>query len=440
MNRLILAEPGLASYTGHQQAHARALAAECRHRGFAFLALASANADDAVLTNFPARKAFRIGVFDRPGSGGWLAPIVHWRIWSRRYQQDFTVALQDLDPAEDLLVLNTVKVPVLEGFSRWLTAQRADGPATVVVLRLPVEEGLPRGRLPQASRWLYRRVLNRLREQLGQRLLLAADAQLIAEDFERLIQRPVAAIPLPIDVPPPVPLHKYPASVHLVFPSPARRRGFELVPSALETAFARHPELTAAVRLPVKPRDRDREVIAQLETMAPRVRLVRDALPNAEFYSLLSGADVVLLSYDPVVFAKRSSQILIECAALGRPVIVTAGSFLDAECRAAGIVAVTAEAFTSEALADAIGHFIADRERLAAAAWSACPKHRGRHSVTAFMDRLVEFTASCETARTATASQTAADGCGATAVQQKLCLPTPAPAPPASPRRGSAWR
>lgn len=398
MNRLILAEPGLAGRTGHQQAHARALAAECQRRGFKFLALASANADDAVLADFPARKAFRIGVFDRPGSAGWLAPLVDGRSWSRQYQRDFAAALQDLDPAEDLLVLNTVKVPVLEGFSRWLTARRADGPATVVVLRLPVEEGLPRGRFPQASRWLYRRVLNRLRKQLGQRLLLAADARLIGENFERLIRQPVASIPLPIDVPKPVPPHTGRAPVHLVFPSPSRRRGFELLPSAFEAALARHPLLTATVRLPAMPRDRDREVIARLEAMAPRVRLLGDALPDAEFYSVLSEADVVLLSYDPGVFAQRSSQILIECAALGRPVIVTAATFLENECRAARIIAVTAEAFTSEAMADAIGRFIDDRERLAAAAWSACPEHRRRHSVTAFMDRLVAFAASCETA------------------------------------------
>lgn len=398
MNRLILAEAGLAGQTGHQQAHARALAAECERRGFEFLALASASADDAGLTDFPARKTFRIGVFDRPASGGWLAPLVGWRAWSRQYHHDFTVALQDLDPAEDLLVLNTVKVPVLEGFSRWLTARRAAGPATVVVLRLPVEEGLPRGRLPQASRWLYGRVLNRLRQQLGQRLLLAADAPLIAEGFERLIRRPVTSIPLPIDVPPPVPPRNDRALVHLVFPSPSRRRGFELLPSAFEAALAHHHELAATVRLPAKPRERDLKVIAQLETMAPRVRLLGDALPDADFYSVLSDADVVLLSYDPAVFAQRSSQILIECAALGRPVIVTAGTFLEQECRAAGIVGVTAEAFTSEALADAIGRFIDDRERLAAAAWSACPAHRQRHSVVAFMDRLVAFAASCETA------------------------------------------
>lgn len=420
MNRLILAEPGLAGQTGHQQAHARALAAECRRRGFSFLALASANANDAVLTEFPARKAFRIGVFDRPGPGCWLAPLVDWRAWSRQYQRDFAAALQDLDLAEDLLVLNTVKVPVLEGFSRWLTARRADGPATVVVLRLPVEEGLPRGRLPQASRWLYRRVLNRLRQQLGQRLLLAADAPLIAEDFERLIRRPVASIPLPIDVPPPVPPRNDRTLVHLVFPSPSRRRGFELLPSAFEAAFAHHRELAATVRLPVKPRGRDREVIARLETMAPRVRLLRDALSDAEFYSVLSDADVVLLSYDPDVFAQRSSQILIECAALGRPVIVTAGTFLEQECRAAGIVGVTAEAFTSGAVADAIGRFIDDRERLAAAAWSAGPEHRQRHSVVAFMDRLVAFAASCETAASGRSSQSAVCGYGAAAVEQDV--------------------
>jgi hypothetical protein len=96
------------------------------------------------------------------------------------------------------------------------------------------------------------------------------------------------------------------------------------------------------------------------------------------------------------VFAKRSSQILAQSAALGRPVIAVAGSFLARECQATGIVGVVAEAFTAEALAAAIEHFVADRERLIAAAWAACPAQRQRHTAAAFIDRLVEFAASCE--------------------------------------------
>ncbi|MCA0341571.1 MAG: glycosyltransferase, partial [Proteobacteria bacterium] len=262
-------------------------------------------------------------------------------------------------------------------------------------LRLGTEEGLPEPIFPRASRWLYRRVLNKLHTQLGPRLLLATDTTLIGDDFEFLIKRPVASISLPIDVPEPAALRAE-KPVHLVFPSVAvSERGFHLLPDALEVALQRCPLLSATVRV-ASPRKSYAPLIARLSAMAPRVHLVHGPLDESKFYALLADAHAVLLPYDPFTWAKRSSQILAQSAALGRPVIVMRGSFLDYECQAAGIVGVTAEAFTAEALADAICRFVKDRERLVAEAWAACPEQRRRHSVGAFMDRLVEFAEGCE--------------------------------------------
>jgi glycosyltransferase involved in cell wall biosynthesis len=130
--------------------------------------------------------------------------------------------------------------------------------------------------------------------------------------------------------------------------------------------------------------------------MAPQVRLVHGALSEERFYQILTDADGVVLPYDPDVFAKRSSQILAQAAALGRPVVVIAGSFLDDECRSAGISAVTAEAYTAAALGGALVRFAMEREKLAKAAWAAGPIHRERHSASAFVDRLLSFGRSCE--------------------------------------------
>lgn len=235
MRRLILAEPGLRGETGHEQAHARMLAAECARRGLAFEVLVSADAEDSIVSALSARKTFIVSVDDRPKSGGSASALLAWRSWSRQYRRDFAAALDHLGVGpDDLLLLNTVKIAVLDGFAGWLTGRASNAsPAFAVILRLDADEGLPGGRLTRLSRWLYRRVLGKLHGQLGKRLLVATDTRLIGEDFERLIGRPIASIPLPIEVPQPDPPRPVSASTHLVFPSSARGRGFHLLPDAL---------------------------------------------------------------------------------------------------------------------------------------------------------------------------------------------------------------
>lgn len=391
MRRLILAEPGLKGTTGHEHAHARVLAAECARRGLEFELLASAQATDGAIAGLSAQRTFRVSVYARAPAGR-MAALEAVRKWSRKFRKDFETALGALQAGpEDLLLLNTVKVPVVAGFSRWLS-ERPERlrPSVAVALRLGAEEGLPDRLMPDLSRWLYRRLLVRLRRLLGDRLLLASDTQLIGDEFARLAGRSVASIPLPIDVPEARPPDPSPDLVRLVFPSSGVDRGFQLLPRALASAMFRTPGLVATVRLPLHRRDGDEAAITELEEMA-HVKLIRDPLDEPAFYGLLSDADAVLLPYDPDVFAKRSSQILAQSAALGRPVIVVAGTFLDHECRSTGIVSATAGAFTSEALAEAINQFAATRERLMRDAWQACPVQRRRHSAAGFLDQLVEF-------------------------------------------------
>lgn len=397
VKRLVLVEPGLIRAIGHEQAHACVLAAECAKRAIGFRVLANKNAEDGVLSDLAAQRAFGVSVYAKAQPAGALDILKIRRTWSHRYRDDFHCALDAVDiDQHDLFLLNTVTISVLDGYRLWLGKRLPEErPATAVILRLGAEEGLPGRLYPRLSRWFYRRSILKLRRQLDGRLLLATDTKAIGRDFARLARLPVADIPLPIAVPaatPPLPSQ----SVSVVFPSTAyAHKGFALLPEALRLAIQRRSELRATVRVADAP-ESVASVIDQLQAMVPQVRLVHGALSEERFYQILSEADGVLLPYDPVVFAKRSSQILAQAAALGRPVIVIAKSFLDKECRSAGISAVTAEAFTAAALGDALVRFALVREDLAKAAWAAGPVHRERHSASAFMDQLLRFARSCE--------------------------------------------
>ena len=401
MKRLVLVGPGIEISHGHDFHHACTIAQECARRCIPLDVLASHKVDADVSSELTCQTAFRIGVYDRPRFKHPINSVAAYISWSRLYREDFAAALDGQIGADDLLLVNTITISGLAGLAGWLASKPAEKrPATAVILRFGAEEGLPRSRsaLPRVSRALYRRVLDRLHRLLGPRLLLAADTRLIGEDFEHLIGRPVARIPFPISVPEPVPPRPGPRPAHLLFlTSSTSEKGFHLLPDALATAFTASPDLSATVRV-VNPRKSYAPLVERLRAMAPRVRILDGALDNASYYDALSQTDAVLLPYDPRVFAKRSSQILAEAASSGRAVIVPAGSFLDHERLTTGIVGMPIEAFTSEALAEAIGRFVADKDRLITAAWAACPDQRKRHGVTAFVDRLVEFAATANRA------------------------------------------
>lgn len=72
--------------------------------------------------------------------------------------------------------------------------------------------------------------------------------------------------------------------------------------------------------------------LRELESADPRqVRLVgrdEDFLPRAHYYELLSSADIVLCLYDARIYRARSSGIMTEALAAGKPVIVPAGTWM----------------------------------------------------------------------------------------------------------------
>jgi hypothetical protein len=309
MRRLVLADPGIEIATGHDYAHACTIGKECARRGVPLEVLASIKADPQIVSALGCRTLFRVGLYDRPGFRHPAHALAAYVSWSRTYRQDFSAALDGRVGADDLLLLNTVTISVLKGFAVWLAGRPAgERPATAVMLRLGVEEGLPRFALPGLSRVLYRRVLDRLHRILGPRLLLGTDTRLIGEDFERLIGKAVAPVPLPISVPEPVPPQCQPRSVHLVFPTAATsEKGFHLLPDAFAASLAAVPDLTATIRV-ANPRRSYAPLVDRLRAMAPRVRILEGALDDARFYGLLCRADAVLLPYDPRVFAKRSSN------------------------------------------------------------------------------------------------------------------------------------
>jgi len=286
----------------------------------------------------------------------------------------------DGDPARDLLLLHSVSAANLAGLTAALPAARL-GALALVLRRTPKEmDRDDPGPQPIAA------ILTGLAAHFGERLRLLADTRPLALLWSAALDRPVAEAPLPV-VAPPVRNAPPGRPPHLLFVGGARvEKGYGLLPDLVgalagEARFTMHsgPVDTAADPL-VQRAHRRLRALAK-----PGLTLLERPLPAAEYLSLLSVSDLVLLPYDARAYGPRSSGILAEARAAGVPAVVPAGCWMaDAAgtdptltfCGKTGFVA---------AVRGALARLPALQQECAAAA----PAWRQRHSPAALLAQLL---------------------------------------------------
>lgn len=236
----------------------------------------------------------------------------------------------------------------------------------------------------------------RLFEQAYQagKLRLATDSERLAGDFAEHTSVPLEVLPIP---------HARPGAAaaravgqrraKICFASLGNARAekgiVEIIDAIrlLRDTYDRRDEIEFFLQL----NDPDNECAARvrsfLEAPLPNVRVARTALSSDEYQGAFSEVDVVLLPYWRDLYASRTSGIFLEAVAAGKPVIVTADTWMTDELRAHGS-GIAIPSRSGKALADAIidvhKNFESYRSRAAESA-DSCMR---RHSSTSLLHKL----------------------------------------------------
>jgi glycosyltransferase involved in cell wall biosynthesis len=191
------------------------------------------------------------------------------------------------------------------------------------------------------------------------------DTQQLCSDYFRLakgIEFRLLPIPFPNTHPDPVSLEKWSVNpaIKLVYLGGARvEKGFNLIPAA-HKALCEEFGATILWRLQAPPNSttEEPEVIAarkQLFAISDgSVETIEHNLSTAEFRSLLISSDIVLLPYLPEFYRARSSGILVQALAAGKPVVVPANTWLSEQANNEGVVVFNNNADFPRAIARAI--------------------------------------------------------------------------------------
>ncbi|MDZ8260895.1 glycosyltransferase [Nostoc sp. ChiQUE01b] len=116
-----------------------------------------------------------------------------------------------------------------------------------------------------------------------------------------------------------------------------------------------------------------------------KVRLLKELLSTEDYYELLASADIVVIPYQPDCYAVRSSGILVESLAAGKPVVVPAKSWM-----ASQINESRASVYDSpNQIADAVVKIVKNFQQFSQAAFEYRSLWRAKHSPDALVKCLI---------------------------------------------------
>jgi hypothetical protein len=250
--------------------------------------------------------------------------------------------------ADDIIFLPTIRTSEL--FALWKAVQSVPAFQSlqfhIVLRRDAAEMDLPEDGAPGIS-LLFRELRA---APAGKAFCFYCDTQQLCNDYAALSSHQTAfgilSIPFPYADPDPISLKKWTASpaVKLVYLGGARvEKGFHLL-SRAETFLRKKylGKLLWHLQAPIAGALEEPEVIIArrhlLSVQDGSVELVERNLSSAEFQSLLLSADIVLLPYLPEFYRARSSGILVQVLAAGKPVIVPADTWLSSQTNGLGAV------------------------------------------------------------------------------------------------------
>lgn len=264
----------------------------------------------------------------------------------------------------DHVLIHTLSVPELDSLIDAAVGE-SGLPSIHVVLRRDADEPSVRNGPGGGIRGSFARIAA---QGSAGRFRFHTDTEALAAQYTALAGGlPVHVLPIPhcLGSADPGDGGRVPGPLRLVYLGDARReKGFHHLP-AVVAALAEDRSPARKVRFILQANTTafgsDRDVEAARRWLAARpadeVELIDAPLSVPAFQRLLVSADIVLLPYDAEAYRRRSSGILVQALAMGRPVVVPAGTWLAAEVDPAAAVVFDAPSDLPAAVQSAVANW-----------------------------------------------------------------------------------
>jgi glycosyl transferase family 1 len=360
--KLIIFDPALLGYHGHHLEFARLIKAELGSV-FDVKFYVNLEAPNRILAELPARPLCRYSIYPPAGN-------FDFQSFKALQETALITALRRIDLREltpaTVFVMHTLTVYQLSGLAEWFTAlPPAHRPKLFLQFQHPLEFGVL-----HASDWAG--ALAIAREAAGMltsagKVVFATNSDLLKDQLSRQLGYAWTLMPVPIHWPNQAQGASSQSEAVFGFYGGLRvEKGSQLLAEAI-SSFTQHTY--SATRFIVHaPRMECDEIASRRLADCNRVQLIRTNFRNKdEYFTEFCRANVILLPYDPHIYALRTSGIFIEALGLGRPVITTDGTWMAHQLRTRSATGLTMASYSAKALCDCLE---AARDAVLNGSWS----------------------------------------------------------------------
>jgi glycosyltransferase involved in cell wall biosynthesis len=376
---ICILEPKLNSYMGHMFNYDHSVCEGARSLGLKVRVLGGKVYMPEIAAALPFEPVFDVA-FQPVETGSrvlnfFLKPLhANWAI----YKEFCSIDRESLTP-DWLVFLGEVSIFNLPAFALWVRKFRpANAPVFVLCLRL----NYCYEKKYKAGFWLFpaMRLLERLSARY--RIRLVTDSDRLSAAYGKFTRLPVAVLPIPHTSSAFTPAQPGPSGIEVLSLGSARHnKGFDLFANAIKSLHERRA--LAGLRFTLQcyvlpdPCHQMGPLVEMLkELKLPDLKLVEGMVDEKRYWELICAAGALVFPYRISEYVGNTSGIFTEALAAGKPVIVTAGTWMEDQLKRFG-AGVTFRDGDAGDLARAILELRDNYPRLAAqaeqrrAAWTA---------------------------------------------------------------------
>lgn len=390
-----LVDPGLIEAGGHYHTQDLSIARECQARGIPVTIYCRRGANlDAPDINLV--EILRFDVFiEQPPINPNFAVFENYFLINRAFMQDLNLMLSvDFSP-DDIVYFPTLTQNQIEAVADWVISLPVNRrPHIAITLRLlnsQMHYNLNRGYAPSIE-FLYQHVLAKLIERHPNTHLFS-DTQALSTIYSSLSGIPIVTLPVPqielnAEYKRDRPAGKGGLSI-LYIGNVSPYRGNHFISKIIENVLSKFSDVEFTIQVKADAEsDAARTMLAIPEVYAMRVNYLFGTLSPDDYVSTMQAADIVLLPYMPAYYSFGSSGVFTEAAALGKVLVVTAGTTMETTASNFDLGAVIASEYTAESFSDAIGTAIDNFGELDQKASASYVKFARENSPEGFLDHM----------------------------------------------------
>jgi hypothetical protein len=320
------------------------------------------------------------------------------------YFNDTLASELALIPRERLRATDTVLVPTLTenhllGYVSWMrTFDATRAPLFVLFLMFPSGLSLSNGTgartIADPFQALFYRLAFRRAAEPGPPIHFFGSGRQLAREFSELAGSTIEAHPIPVDPRSGNSQRGMGRPAALLFAGDAKAdKGFMLMPQLADRLCATWPGWDFLIHVNVGSSwgpvlEAYNELTTAIMPRHNNLVLQAGRLSRKDYLDLLDRADCLVATYDPVVYARKSSGVVWEAISLGLPMLVAADTWLENEAREWGAGYRTYNDFSVDGIIESFAEFSEAVPSLRAQSVEAAERYHVHNGMGALMDQI----------------------------------------------------